>query len=380
MLELSPSHPLFRRSGRWTQTSTGSLIASWSGASVSFTCRASSTSAVRIRMGALTQRKDRENGGTPMIACSVSGADGQRLVLTREPLCGDPVLTLLKESDLLRGVSKDGTLDVTITMIDWASVLELETIVFETADGDLPIVPASDAQALQVLFVGDSMLCGFTDGTRQIPNGCLDAFPYLFWRDLRSYLSLNIAVDVVALPGVTLVDHPDEHDKTTVVRGMAHKFFKAFPWDNDGLDQVIDSGRKPSVIVIALGTNDEAMGVSAEDFINTMRAFVTRLLVTDTSAHRVKHICFIHPFKDFGDVPETSLGPSFPKLLETLSRDFQHAQKDITLHSWDTGAVLLQEHTIDGIHPTVEGHRILGQELSRVLLPIVAGMSYGGVK
>lgn len=41
------------------------------------------------------------------------------------------------------------------------------------------------------------------------------------------------------------------------------------------------------------GTNDEAMGVSAADFINTMRAFVTRLLVTDTSAHRVKHICFI---------------------------------------------------------------------------------------
>lgn len=87
-----------------------------------------------------------------------------------------------------------------------------------------------------------------------------------------------------------------------------------------------------------------------------------------------------HPFKDFGDVIETPLGPSFPKLLETLSRDFQHAQQNITLHSWDIGAVLLQEHTIDGIHPTVEGHRILGQELSRVLLPIVAGMSYGGVK
>lgn len=82
-------------------------------------------------MGPLTERKDRENGGTPMIACSVSGADGRRLVLTREPLCGDPVLTLLKESDLLRGVSRDGTLDVTITMIDWASVLELEAIVFE---------------------------------------------------------------------------------------------------------------------------------------------------------------------------------------------------------------------------------------------------------
>lgn len=131
MLELSPSHTLFRRSGRWTQTSTGSLIASWSGASVSFTCRASSTSAVRVRLGALTQRKDRENGGIPMIACTVTSADGRRWVLTREPLCGDPVLTLLKESDLLRGVSRDGTLDVTITMIDWASVLELEAIVLE---------------------------------------------------------------------------------------------------------------------------------------------------------------------------------------------------------------------------------------------------------
>lgn len=71
------------------------------------------------------------------------------------------------------------------------------------------------------------MLCGFTDGTKEIPNGCLDAFPYLLQRDIRNSLNLNIAVDVIALPAVTLVDRPNEHDKTTIVRGMAHKFFKA---------------------------------------------------------------------------------------------------------------------------------------------------------
>lgn len=134
MLELSPSHPLFfRRSGRWTPTHTGSLKASWSGASVSFTCRASSISAVRIRIGALTELKDKENGGTPMIACSVSGPDERRLVLTHEPqVGGGPVLTLLTEVDL-RGLSiaRDRAFDVTIAMIDWASVLELEAIVLE---------------------------------------------------------------------------------------------------------------------------------------------------------------------------------------------------------------------------------------------------------
>lgn len=94
-------------------------------------------SAVRIRMGALTERKDKENGGIHMLACSISAADGRRSVSTHEPLLPDPVLTLLKESDLPRGVSRDGTLDVTITMIDWASVLELEAIVLEAVSAPI---------------------------------------------------------------------------------------------------------------------------------------------------------------------------------------------------------------------------------------------------
>lgn len=91
---------------------------------------------------------------------------------------------------------------------------------------------------------------------------------------------------------------------------------QAFPCDNGGPDQATDLDTAPSVIVIALGvfilvllqsrtlkrmlmlhrrlgTNDEALKVSAPDFINTMRAFVSRLLVSDTRANRVKHICFI---------------------------------------------------------------------------------------
>lgn len=42
-----------------------------------------------------------------------------------------------------------------------------------------------------------------------------------------------------------------------------------------------------------VGTNDEALEVSADDFVNTMRAFVTRLLGFSTDNNYVQHICFI---------------------------------------------------------------------------------------
>lgn len=81
---------------------------------------------------------------------------------------------------------------------------------------------------------------------------------------------MDVEVNVVAVPGVTLVARQDENDKDRIVKGMAHKFFKvsntsllrsicanterqASPWDDDGLDHDLSLDKTPSVIVIALG-------------------------------------------------------------------------------------------------------------------------------
>jgi hypothetical protein len=71
--DVHPAGPYpLERSGRWQAPYTGSLVASWCGASVRFLYTGRSLS-IRAELGlSRTERKDRFNGGTPMIACVVS--------------------------------------------------------------------------------------------------------------------------------------------------------------------------------------------------------------------------------------------------------------------------------------------------------------------
>lgn len=251
MLELSPSRQdLFRHSGRWSETSSGSLLASWSGASISFACLSSRITSVHIRTGRQTERKDSDNGGTKMLAWTISpSSTGKQLTRTCDAAETTSGTITLLDTQYLSALAEDETvLTITVTMIDWASALELEAILFDTVRQTVSCVNAEthafncwtghsqkDTDALlpppkprptKILFVGDSMLVGFTDGTHSMPNGCLDAFPYRLPLELRHTHGMDVDVEVVATPGVTLVDRKNPDGMDGVARGLAHKFFK----------------------------------------------------------------------------------------------------------------------------------------------------------
>ena len=55
-------------------------------------------------------------------------------------------------------------------------------------------------------------------------------------------------------------------------------------------------------------------------------------------------------------------------MLSQLRANTKHS---ITLHEWNIARELKKEHTMDGLHPTVAGHDILGNALARQMVALL---------
>jgi hypothetical protein len=130
MIELAPNLPQFRRSGRWNEndSGSGSLIATWASASISFIITSSSLS---IRLGPQTKRQHPLGRSLTTLACSLSDPTN-----SNHPADSTQILTF---SDAGPGVLPlfgrlgDGQQKlVEIILVDWSSVLELVSIVVDS--------------------------------------------------------------------------------------------------------------------------------------------------------------------------------------------------------------------------------------------------------
>lgn len=118
------------RSGRWSRTSSGSLVASWSSASVSFLF---SGSRLSFSVGQETERKDKINSGTPMIAV-ITGAEEESALRslsdwkTFDPAPGSEIEIIQEGTEHPKMHERTF---VRIVLIDWASKLELEAFIVD---------------------------------------------------------------------------------------------------------------------------------------------------------------------------------------------------------------------------------------------------------
>ncbi|KAH9915901.1 SGNH hydrolase-type esterase domain-containing protein [Fomitopsis serialis] len=310
-----------------------------------------------------------------MIACSVSAcSEGGGDSSTNENQvktynCGPSQEVVLVDEDT--PTARPVPVKITLTLVDWASVFELESIVVDNEDSvqALPNVPS---RSVRVLAIGDSITAGYSDGSQPIPLGCLSAYAHIAKGQIYAKTGIEIELELVAFPGVTLVAPTPEEADEGAGQGMIDRFFHTSQWSDEpaALDE------QPSIIVIALGTNDDAQDVSPDQFVSTMRAFVDRLLQVYRTS--VKHICVLHPFPDFTEDsdPETTESaeqvPITRDLSSTLASLRSNAGQGVEFHEWDIGGDLRREHTMDGLHPTISGHRILGDALAQQLAQLVS--------
>lgn len=136
-------------SSRWEETTDGSLISGWSGSTIQFLFTGS---ALSVKIGPQTERKDRWNGGTPMIGVSMTlwgdytssnspTTSDLRSMKTFDPAAG-AVISLRNSGEL------QDTFLVVITLIDWASLLEVEFLLVNIVSAS-PTRVATSSKGIQ---------------------------------------------------------------------------------------------------------------------------------------------------------------------------------------------------------------------------------------
>ncbi|KAF7304345.1 Lipase-GDSL domain-containing protein [Mycena chlorophos] len=346
------------------------IHASWASASLTFALRScKELYTVNLCFGPGTERKDRWNGAIPMLAVAVSFTNSvglQRVTRTLEPCVGGtPAIRRLQMWPSVPPVQvdSDGACEVRITLIDWASVLEIEGFILED-EQSLSETKSSGITHSRILFIGDSISSGLSPDNATIPSlphGVLDTYTYQCVAALNESArddKPEFQAQVVAYPGIALCG-----ENST---GMTEKFFWSSFWDKAPYKNMssVASRTKVDSICIALGTNDM---VSPATFRSALLAFIPRLATFEQTAN-AKIIFVLSPFIDFNDSARDQIADDLstnplPPTLEFASRTI----RVVTVPQTAINDGLTAGHTLDGLHPTVAGHALIGRNLARVL-------------
>ncbi|KAJ3492420.1 hypothetical protein NLJ89_g11245 [Agrocybe chaxingu] len=328
--ELSNSLERSEQSGRWEPTESGSVIASWASASISFLFTGSK---LGFHAGPQTERKDKANGGIRMVAIIIGNARESALQDTASWRTLDPE----PDSDVVifdEGARHDKTF-VQIVLIDWASQLEIQYL-YADDEAKFERLPEEANQMPRMLLVGDSISSAMTvsiERGKPVPFGILDGFPFIAQRRLLQRVPpLQVDVDLVAYPGVNLKS----------------------PWTKEAWIANIS----PTVIMIELGTNDQFFEVPKERFGDALIELIQKLL--SQSQNSFKHVWLVPPFPD-KDTDNHQLNEAMSYFTDRLQNRFRPS---IEFKICDLAEGLTVKDTVDGVHPSLETHQRLGGRLA----------------
>ncbi|KDR77293.1 hypothetical protein GALMADRAFT_246637 [Galerina marginata CBS 339.88] len=357
-LQAAPTVPTSARSGRWLTTPSGSLLASWSSASLSFLFTGEK---LVLAVGGTTERKDKSNGGTPMIAILTGASEDAALGNTESWRSFDPD----PNSEVVifnKGTRQEKTY-VRIVLIDWASTFELEAFLVDEAASIEPLPSTGDKQIPHILVIGDSISSGMAvsvdQGGEPIPFGVLNTFPFVAQRILREDKGsgLECSVELVGYPGYNLVRPTEEEkEKAGYCNGMAEGFFWDSPWSKDRLTDAPTPF--PTAVIIELGTNDQFFKVSSERFGSGLIELVSSLKKWYDGSFR--HVWLVPPFPD-ADTDNRELNEAMPTFIPLLEAQFGGG---ISFKVVDLVEGLTTANTVDGVHPPLAVHVDLGKKLA----------------
>ncbi|KAF7368823.1 Lipase-GDSL domain-containing protein [Mycena venus] len=136
---------------------------------------------------------------------------------------------------------------------------------------------------------------------------------------------------------------------------MVERFFHISPWDTT----TWTPRGSPKFICIALGTNDEAKDVAPDLFRLTLERFIRRLSITFPS---VTVFYVVPPFRDFNEADVGAIHGDLVSRPVTVD--------DLLINVCNgINSEMTLEHTVDGLHPTLEGHAVLAKSLAHFLAP-----------
>lgn len=75
-----------------------------------------------------------------------------------------------------------------------------------------------------------------------------------------------------------------------------------------------------------------------------------------------------HPFPDFTELEPSTLTFNIPAVLNRIREEIREG---VSLHDYNIATNMSLALTEDGLHPTADGHKALGQNLVRQLGPFL---------
>ncbi|KAF4612861.1 hypothetical protein D9613_011150 [Agrocybe pediades] len=352
--------PPSARRGRWLSSPTESLSTSWSSSCLEFFYTGSK---LTLCVGQNTERKDKNNGGTPMLAIQ-TGSTAQvasqdpTTWKTFDPQPGSDILIFDQVSHL-----RHTQIFVRIVMIDWASNFEVDAIVL---DEDAYITSESfirSGPVPRVLVIGDSITAGLAvpvnEGGEPLPFGTLNTFPFAAERILNENTTrTSIEMSMISYPGMCLVPPTKEEKEKGQRDGMLEVFFWDSPWSHKGGEF---PSLSPSAVIIELGTNDQFFNIPSERFSKALVDFIKAL--REWTRDSIKHVWLIPPFPDT-DTTNRELNIAMPQFIQTLEETYG---EEIAFKICDLPEGLTANDTVDGVHPRLYVHEILGEKLAQFI-------------
>ncbi|EJT99793.1 sure-like protein [Dacryopinax primogenitus] len=337
--------------GRWESTPSQGVFASWPASSVTIHFK---SSYLALEAGPETARKGRPWGSEPMIAwCITSPGEAEKpenMKTLRNVKPGEVIPLFEGES----GVERVCRLYIT----DWGSVIEVAAFLCDSVDSLLPI-PKGTEPTTRLLVIGDSISCAYSMGPDAglpvPPHGAWDGYSLILERLLRAE-GKHVGVETIAYPGVTLVD---TYMAGWQQDGMVTKF-----WQESWNPSANPLYRPPTVIIIALGANDDGRDVPIFHFALNMSEFIKKLVSTFSAS--LTDVVILGPFYGVRRSGGSRFGPAMDALVKELRAEWENEEDKPKVHHVPTTDWLTPDVVPDGIHPDVEGNRILGEKLKVV--------------
>lgn len=182
----------------------------------------------------------------------------------------------------------------------------------------------SSPQGKLVEWIGDSITAGYLDTKADVSD-----YAWIVSE------GLNVEHTQIAYPGITLVNGMDGQYFMDRCKGGTK-------WNHN---------YTPNVVVVNLGTNDQNKGVSDEVFKASLKNFTTKL----RSMYPNAEILLLRPFN----------GAKWG-CIKTVTGQRKNGV-DRKIECIDSSGWITKSETVDGLHPSDEGQKIISNKLKPIL-------------
>lgn len=226
-------------------------------------------------------------------------------------------------------------------------------------DSGATLLAPDDAK--HIAFIGDSITMGHYGDPGNFPSGAGYKDSIVKNYVIKTALALDMVPNATAIGGIGI---EKANNPAIDELGMAERYFRLGEYSSDAKNKAYDTSiYTPDYIVIALGTNGEYTESTAT---STQAVYENMLIKLRTAYPKAKIFC-VTPFQSNVQSLELKKTIIIQQSVTNRKKDGDKNVYDIDASQYITNTAKVKENpageTLDGVHPTYEGHTKIANNL-----------------